>query len=382
MQKALSTPPYWPEETPSWVRRNGRLLAIVAASLFLHVGVAQTLNNFVRERDSDLARQMAEREARQAIEFEVVTPPPSGKQPNPAAAAAQQPPAQPQPPPTVSPTRIVELPKAPEEVPDKANYLAERNMRAEKETIARKLGEPENRRADGVTNGRLTADEPQEKVDAQAKVEHKAGSTGPAASGDGAAAQDQAADSGGDTLAAGGDGILMRPGAPDRSPGARQGGGGRAGTPGVTGRDALLPSQQQLAKLIEPAQKNLLPVQHGDITVLNARSSEVATYVIASAKRIYSFLTINGPLLTVYYDDVRDLQFPIAVEATIDRNGKIVSMHTLASSGSGKIDRLVSDAAKSGLASGSIPPDETFAQGDVMKFRFALYDDHIEAGMP
>jgi hypothetical protein len=358
------------------------LLAIVAASVLLHVGVAQTLNNIVRVRESELAKRMAEREARETVEFEVVKVPPAGKPPAAKAAAAAAAPPQDQPPPTIAPTRIVELPKAPEQVPDKANYLAERNMRADKETIARKLGEAENRRAEGVANGRLSSEAAQAKVEARAQLEQREGSTGPAERGTGAAAEDRAADTGGDTLAAGGDGLLLRPGAPDRSPGTRRGGGGQLGLPEVKGKDALLPSQQQLARLLEPAQKNLLPVQHGDITVLNARSSEVATYVIASAKRIYSFLTINGPLLTVYYDDVRDLRFPVAVEATIDRRGKIVEMSLLASSGSGKIDRLISDAAKSGLASGTAPPAETFTEGDVMKFRFALYDDHIEAGMP
>jgi hypothetical protein len=134
--------------------------------------------------------------------------------------------------------------------------------------------------------------------------------------------------------------------------------------------------------LIEPAQRNLIQAQHGDITLLNARSSEMAAYIISSAKRIYSFLNINGPLLTVYYEDVQSLKFPIAIEADIDRQGRIIQVATIASSNSSKIDRLVSDATRSGLSSSGPPPDEGFEERDPFKFRFALYDDHIEAGIP
>lgn len=382
MEKVLQSSPFWVDDSPSWLRRNRLLVAVLGASFLLHLAVAGTLSSLVRQRESDLARRIAEAEAKQTVEFEIVTPPPAAdKKPAPMAEAAPPAPARPTPPPKTA-NRIVELPMAPEQKPDHANYLAERDMRADKETIASKIGDAENRKQAGVTNGQSASPELKEKIEAKAKIEQRDGSTGPARAGDGSAVADRGAAEGGETLEAGGDGVLLKAGPTAEARGARTGGGGQVGTPEVTGRDALMPSPQQLAKLIEPAQKNLLQVQHGDITVLNARSSELAAYIIASAKRIYSFLNINGPLLTVYYDDVRDLKWPIAVEAEIDRKGRIVQLATIASSGSMKIDRLVSDATKSGLASAAAPPNEGFEDGDFMKFRFALYGDHIEAGLP
>lgn len=383
MEKVLHSSPFWVDDSPSWLRRNRVLVAVLGASFLLHLGIAGTLSSLVRQRESELARRIAEAEAKKTVEFEIVTPPPAAdKKPAPQVAAAPPAQAEPKPPPTRSTNRIVDLPKAPEQKPDHANYLAERDMRADKETIASKVGEAENRRQSGVTNGQSASPELAEKIDAKAKVEQRDGSTGPAKAGDGSALADRGATEGGETLTAGGDGVVLKAGPAATAQGTRAGGGGRAGTPEVAGRDALMPSPQQLAKLIEPAQKNLIQAQHGDITLLNARSSELAAYIIASAKRIYSFLNINGPLLTVYYDDVRDLKWPIAVEAEIDRKGRIVQLATIASSGSMKIDRLVSDATKSGLSSADAPPNEGFDGGDFMKFRFALYGDHIEAGLP
>jgi outer membrane biosynthesis protein TonB len=384
MEKVLPNTSFWsPEDPPNWLKRNRKVLLFIFASLFAHVIVAGALREISRERQSELAKKLAEAAAKQTVQIELVAPEADKKAKAKEEQAKAQAEQQKPPPPTVKANRIVDLPEAPEEVPDKANYLAQRNMKADKETIAKKMGEAENRKLAGVLNGQnQPLAKPQEKIEAKAKVEQRDGSQGLAKSGQGDAAADNDKVLGGEALVADGNGVEMKSGPRNPAQGQRQGGGGQAGTPEVKGRDALLPTQQQLAKLIEPAQRNLLQVQHGDITLLNARSSEMAAYVIGRAKRIYSFLTINGPLLTIFFEDVQGLHFPVAIEADIDRDGRIQRLTTIASSGSTKIDRLVSEATRSGLLDNTPPPAEGFEETGSFKFRFALYGDHIEAGLP
>ncbi len=356
----------------------------MAGSLIVHLIAGGTLSELSERSKQTLTERLQQRDEQNFVEFELAEAPPKAATP-PQASAQQAPPASPAEPKKTNPTKIVELPKAPDEVPDQANYLAERNMRADKETIVKRIGEAENQRKEGVKNGAETASAlPQEEIEAKPAVKANAGSAGPADEGEGLAEREKTT---ADLKAApildqGGEVPVPGASAPESQQSMTKGGGKLDGAPATAGQKPLLPSAERLAKLIEPSQRNLIQAQHGDITLLNARSSELAAFVLSRAKRIYSFLNINGPLLTVYYEDVQNLQFPIAMEASINRRGEVVHIATVVSSGSRKIDKLVSDATRSGLHGQEAPPEEGFIDGDQMRFRFALYSDHIEAGLP
>lgn len=363
--------------------RHGAWLAVfVAISLLLHLAFGFGLHKLVLSGVIGSAQPSPPSQSRR-IEVEVVNVPPELNR-----RAAPKPPASaetvtPTPPVPTSPrtNRIVELPAAPEAMPDRAKYLSDRNMRAAKDTIARKLGEAQNQRQDGEIAG--DSDRRQEAVPAQPGRAARFGTTGMAKQGVGNDAADQRAARGGEVdIGIPGDGLALRPGSKLLAPETQAGGGRQSALPTQPGQSALLPSGDRLAKLIEPSQRNLIQAERGDITLLNARSSAMAAYIIHRAKRIYSYLNINAPMLTVFYDDVANLRFPIAVEAALDRQGRIQSLNTIHSSGSPKIDRLVAEAARSGLEDSPPPPSEGFVGSETLRFRFALYDDHIEAGTP
>ncbi len=358
-----------------------RQILFVVVSVLLHLSIAAGLREVTPARHENAEAEPAR------IEFEVVQEAaPARTAPPPPAPVVREQPAQPQTPAQAAPKQIVELPEAPEQAPDKPSYLAERDMRAEEETLARKLGEATNQRQDGAapqkTDPRAMRQDGAEDAPKPA-LEARPGQAGPGRERAGETQAVPSVQAGSELSDIQGDGVELPAGARDgRAETARaERGGGQAGSRPMS-PPSLLPTQNQLAKLVEPAQRNLLEAKRGDVTLLNARSSEMAKYVIARAKRIYSFLNINAPMLTVYYEDVRGMHFPVAVDAILDRQGKILGVETVATSGSGKIDRLVIDSARAGLQNQGPPPAEAFTGGDTFRFRFALFADHIEAGTP
>ncbi len=385
MSKALATSTiYRSPEPPGRKFRFGRMFLFVVLSVAVHLSVALTL-----KKVSSVAPP-AEPAPPSRVEFEVLDipaqAPPDAATPAPAPPRPAEVRPEPAPPPVVSPQRIVELPDAPEvDEPEDARYLAERNMRAEKDTIADKVGEATNERQEGATVAQSgETDRQQEEQKPVAEKEAVAGpeQAAPAIEPEAAPAAPPApAAEQAPQLSDRGDVAVPAPSALEEGS-ERAAPRGQAGSAPAPGIRSLMPSQEQLAKSIAPAQRNLIEAQRGDITLLNAKSSEMAKYIIARAKRIYSYLNINAPLLTIYYEDVEGMQFPIAVEAEIDRNGMVLAVRTVISSGSGKLDGLVSDACRSGLQGNPKPPDEGFGNNDTFRFRFALYEDHIEAGTP
>ena len=316
------------------------------------------------------------------------------------------PPPQEEPPATLSPQNIVELPEAPEEAPDDPSYLAERDMRADEQTIARTVGEATNREEGGVTD----EPEPQtieESTEPEAEAEdldaplddapgepEESQDTAETPAAEEIPPVDDAPETVPDTpgtmeesdiaLSDRGE-VPIQTGRQDRESGPTEVPDMQEPSPASPGggRRSLMPSRDQLARAVEPAQRNLIEEQRGDVTLLNAQSSEMAAYIIERAKRIYSYLNINAPMTTIYYDDVADMRLPITLEARIERDGTVAHIETIRSSGSPKIDRLVTDAMRSGLHGRPLPPEEAFSDsGRPMRFRFALHSDHIEAGTP
>lgn len=317
----------------------GRSLLAMLVSVLLHAAVLGGLWRLARDW------QIPERQSRVEpirIQFRPAeSAPPARAQSSDSAV----PPAPAQPKPEARrPQQIVDLKQREAEPVQPTELLAAHNARAEKETIARAVGKTQNQAANA---------EPL--PDTALPSEARTGEGGQ-----------------------GGEPVDLTPAGRGRPAGAQS--ARRTAAPGAA--RSLVPQMSDLLAGDYSAQDNYIRRDEGPVTLLNARSSPFAGYLIDSGHAVVRYLNINGSLMSWYFEDVQNLKLPLEARMRIARSGEITHSRLEHSSGSPKVDQWFLDALRSGFT-GKQPPKDIFRDGSdefVVVGMFHL--DHISVGIP
>ena len=142
----------------------------------------------------------------------------------------------------------------------------------------------------------------------------------------------------------------------------------------------LVPKVEDLLAGTRSQQSNYIDRKLGSVTLLNAHSAPWSQYLIDNGHRTVRYLTLNGSLMSWYYNDVQRLDFPVTVELRLDAQGSVLESKLTRSSRSSKVDRWFRDAFQSGFASQSMPPD--LQNNAPIILIGQLYADRIAVGIP
>ena len=318
-------------------RHRGRTLVAVLVSVLLHALVAGSVWQLARHWQPLQHRAQIEPIRIQFRPDPDARPTPSPPQSAPVMADTSVPP------PKSNPRQIVDLTQREAEPVKPTDLLAAQNARANQEMIARNLGRTENQAASSDDQPDLPAE--------------------PAPAGDGGEA-----------------GQIPDQQRLGRGPLSSERDSRRSGTAGRA--RALVPQISDLLSGEYSAQANYINREQGPVTLLNARSSPFAGYLIDAGHSVVRYLNINGSLMSWYFEDVQNLKLPLEARMRVGRSGEITQSGLTHSSGSVKVDQWFLDALRSGFT-GKAPPQEIFREGAedfVIVGMFHL--DHIAVGIP
>lgn len=284
--------------------------------------------------------------------------------PTPVVEEQPRPPEDPQPLTPVAaalPKQIVDLPDMNDQPPADTRFLATRDSVVPEQTISPVVDKPVNAQRDGASQPKgLDAGEP----DAVALQEQAVSAPSravpelkPSSLGMGPKRQE------------------AQPPAPVRSDPPPQ------GLPSGTAPSVPFERLLEIAQGDRSAQDNKIQdVPAGDVTLLNAKSSPYADYIITRTRAAIRFMTINLPLTTWRFQDVEGFRNPLEVVALVAPNGEVTAVEVIHPSGSPKLDRVVSSSLRSGVT-GHVPPEGAAQPDGLVRFVFVLHDGWVQAGI-
>jgi len=345
------------------VDRPSTLIIPLALSLLMH-GVMVFLMLVQAMREPPKAEQPFDVEILQPdSESAQAKAMPKAEQP-PAAAAPKE---EPVPPPK---NQIVSPPDSPEEMPDKARLLSERNSKTLQETVKR--GEPAP-----------PAKPPQSKP--QAEVSKRLAEQKPAAKarGDAAGREKGSSDTKTEPLQSspsthtapmlGMSDLFFKPSEIAKDPVLRKGEDGDASTTESGKKDLASLNQPQL--WADPGQRgtpDYLPdVKQGDFTLLNTKADRFAPFVRRVGLRVFQSFSMEFKNL-IYQGNVPQGRDNVEVEAVMSPDGKRLDVYLKQRNGNLSSDRVLLGTLNDHIFFDQNPPSQAIAEDGRIHFVFAL----------